>query len=880
MNVKRLALALTAVCIALFPSVETTAQVSQSAVLFLRIAPGARAAGMGDAFVAVADDATATHWNPAGLGAYPLSSNWVETNIPAQFRPLRGIAAIKKGRGKDYKDYELWAISARGLIRFSDDSWQSGEAFLTQSDQTIAKKVSSYLNISDESQLDATIRKVAASNNRDSYESLVSLRDSVAAYIPEGYKRSAELQSDLDSLVSAYMLLRVDWDQVDEIRHLYAEGIKDSKFSDAEADRISFAVERSRSRYIPEEITIPYDALSGGELTSISTTGDVILVGTSEGLIEYNGRNWKRLTTRNGLPSNNVLTLAAVGSQIMIGTDAGAIVYNGLALDSLESVDMLPQGPVSAVGGTSPTNLFAVVGGDLYRYDGKTWSNTMSYTAVIDDTPEKIAAKFSIYGSEADKQKYLEKFNRQVSTLPGIVPSSGMVPSPDDSVTALVSTTLEAGKILSIPYLAEIKGEVYSIHSDARGNIWLGTEYGLLRMTGDGWTMPGYRDKVVEAGETLDDVVNLRLNQTESEREKYTQSLQVINDLSDGQLTEGTTIQRYGNATGSAVKEIRAGNQQIFIATAEGLIVFKEDRLQRADFAGLERGVITGMSTVNDEAWFATNDKVAVKARGRTDISGMHVKWLPELADDLYYEFLSVASGKEGIGTFGGNLTFISYGTIQRTGEGGSDVVGSFDSYDIAFTGSFGTSLTAKLKGGVSAKVIYSQLSTQGAGSEQGGGTATGVAIDLGLLYHASPRLNLGMAITNLGPDMAYIDAAQSDPLPRNLAVGFAYKLIKNESSQLLLVGEVNKLLVGLNDRFDREISKQIILNGGAEFMYANLLAIRGGYIYDNEGKVKTFTFGLGLSAFDVLRFDFSYVPSGESVALANTLRVSLSVTP
>ena len=62
------------------------------------------------------------------------------------------MTAIKKGKGKDYKDYELWAISARGLIRFSDDSWQSGEAFLTQSDQTIAKKVSSYLNISDESQ--------------------------------------------------------------------------------------------------------------------------------------------------------------------------------------------------------------------------------------------------------------------------------------------------------------------------------------------------------------------------------------------------------------------------------------------------------------------------------------------------------------------------------------------------------------------------------------------------------------------------------------------------------------------------------------------------------------------------------------------------------
>lgn len=36
-------------------------------VPFLKIGPGARAVGMGEAFVAIADDATALYWNPAGL---------------------------------------------------------------------------------------------------------------------------------------------------------------------------------------------------------------------------------------------------------------------------------------------------------------------------------------------------------------------------------------------------------------------------------------------------------------------------------------------------------------------------------------------------------------------------------------------------------------------------------------------------------------------------------------------------------------------------------------------------------------------------------------------------------------------------------------------
>ncbi len=43
------------------------AGVGEATAIFLQIAPGARPAGMGGTFVAIADDATATWWNPAGL---------------------------------------------------------------------------------------------------------------------------------------------------------------------------------------------------------------------------------------------------------------------------------------------------------------------------------------------------------------------------------------------------------------------------------------------------------------------------------------------------------------------------------------------------------------------------------------------------------------------------------------------------------------------------------------------------------------------------------------------------------------------------------------------------------------------------------------------
>ena len=40
---------------------------SEAGVIFLKLTPGSRPAGMGEAFVAQADDATATWWNPAGM---------------------------------------------------------------------------------------------------------------------------------------------------------------------------------------------------------------------------------------------------------------------------------------------------------------------------------------------------------------------------------------------------------------------------------------------------------------------------------------------------------------------------------------------------------------------------------------------------------------------------------------------------------------------------------------------------------------------------------------------------------------------------------------------------------------------------------------------
>lgn len=63
----RRAVAAVALCLAACGGGAPDAHAGGTAMEFLKVGIGAKAAGMGDAFVALADDASASYWNPAGV---------------------------------------------------------------------------------------------------------------------------------------------------------------------------------------------------------------------------------------------------------------------------------------------------------------------------------------------------------------------------------------------------------------------------------------------------------------------------------------------------------------------------------------------------------------------------------------------------------------------------------------------------------------------------------------------------------------------------------------------------------------------------------------------------------------------------------------------
>lgn len=80
---------------------QQTSNAGTSAAAFLEIGVGARAMGMGQAFVSLAQDATAMYWNPAGISritAFQTLFTYVDWFVDTQYA-FTGIVAPIPGRG-------------------------------------------------------------------------------------------------------------------------------------------------------------------------------------------------------------------------------------------------------------------------------------------------------------------------------------------------------------------------------------------------------------------------------------------------------------------------------------------------------------------------------------------------------------------------------------------------------------------------------------------------------------------------------------------------------------------------------------------------------------------------------------------------------------
>lgn len=299
-----------------------------------------------------------------------------------------------------------------------------------------------------------------------------------------------------------------------------------------------------------------------------------------------------------------------------------------------------------------------------------------------------------------------------------------------------------------------------------------------------------------------------------------------------------------------------------------------------------------------------------------TELSITHSNWLPQFNLDLFYDYLTYRQYFEELsGSITSSITYMNFGEFVRTLEGGPEPVGKFRAFDAALTVGYATKLHPDWGVGFNFRVIYSHLSDKPTGAEQGEGTATSVSFDLAGMWRPEKldifglnldnRLSIGMNLSNLGPKISYIDQDQSDPIPTNFRLGFAFDIFNDEFNSLMYTVDFSKLLVsrdssGKSDDFykaiftawgDKPFSEElrdIVTSMGLEYWYGTpgdfLFALRTGFFYEDPsyGNRKFVTFGAGLR-YDIYGFDFSYITTsvfkdGENHPLNDTLRFTILI--
>ena len=134
-----------------------------SAIITLQMPVGARQLGMGEVGAALADDATAMYYNPAGLAFGPLADEWRKSyDADAKKAPYFTHMASRSKNGFFDKS-ELWAGTAKGILKFDGEQWVNYYSVTLQGNAKIKDAVRTYVGT--ERGLDEYTRVVKAFND-------------------------------------------------------------------------------------------------------------------------------------------------------------------------------------------------------------------------------------------------------------------------------------------------------------------------------------------------------------------------------------------------------------------------------------------------------------------------------------------------------------------------------------------------------------------------------------------------------------------------------------------------------------------------------------------------------------------------------------------
>ncbi len=309
-----------------------------------------------------------------------------------------------------------------------------------------------------------------------------------------------------------------------------------------------------------------------------------------------------------------------------------------------------------------------------------------------------------------------------------------------------------------------------------------------------------------------------------------------------------------------------------------------------------------------EDAYAGWWNPAATAFNRKTQFAGMHTNWLEGSGvNDMFYEYLGWNQHFEDIGNLGLNVVWMDFGSQEQTDEAGN-LLGSFSSNEFAVSAIYSSEIVAdKIGLGLGFKFLYSNLGPSTGGDSDSKGKTLSYAFDLSSKFKdlLAPRLDLGVVLQNVGPDVTYINDERKDPLPMNFRTGVAYRIFDTitpgiesgllpEGSfkqKLTVSADASKILANDDplytriftawgdDDADYEI-ESIVFSLGLEYNYLDIISLRGGYFYDKAGSITGPSFGVGFHYTFSEKYrifaDFAMITAGDLVDYNKTFSLGL----
>jgi len=240
--------------------------------------------------------------------------------------------------------------------------------------------------------------------------------------------------------------------------------------------------------------------------------------------------------------------------------------------------------------------------------------------------------------------------------------------------------------------------------------------------------------------------------------------------------------------------------------------------------------------------------------------SFMHTSYLPNLVDDMAYDFLTFAMPISNSESIGGYFSYLDLGDQISTDDNGNNI-GSFSSYMYALNLSYAKKINDSSSWGVNGKYFYQELAVINSIDASKGSLAFDVSY-FEENFLNNPNLNFGAILSNVGPEVSF-DDGEKDPLPTRLGLGVSMLTLEN------------KAMVALDLNYELNDSS-MIYNFGAEYKIVDNFVARAGFINNSSGDINYTTIGFGVDLTS-LGLDLSYIIGDELDPHTDMIRFSIN---